>query len=66
MSEVRITAGDTDAGLAERLDEEISAFNVAVTGQHDARMLSVVPVWEPGCWPPPKPRSGAAAATGWP
>jgi hypothetical protein len=32
MSEVRITAGDTHAGLAERLDEEISAFNVAVTG----------------------------------
>jgi hypothetical protein len=41
MSEVRITVGDTDAGLAERLDQEISAFNVAVTGHHDARMLSV-------------------------
>ena len=29
------------AGLAERLDEEISAFIAAVTGHHDARMLSV-------------------------
>jgi hypothetical protein len=29
MSEARIAAGDTDAGLAERFDEEISAFNVA-------------------------------------
>jgi hypothetical protein len=29
MSEVRIAVGDTDAGLAERLDEKISAFNVA-------------------------------------
>jgi hypothetical protein len=32
MSEVRFAAGDADAGLQERLDEEISAYNVAVTG----------------------------------
>ncbi len=41
MSEVRFTVGDADAGLAERLDKEISAFNAAVTGHHDGRMLSV-------------------------
>jgi GNAT superfamily N-acetyltransferase len=41
MSEVRIAVGDADAGLAERLDQEISAFNAAVTGYHDGRMLSV-------------------------
>jgi GNAT superfamily N-acetyltransferase len=41
MSEVRIAVGEADAGLQERLDEEISAFNAAVTGHHDARMLSV-------------------------
>ena len=41
MSEVRFAVGDADAGLRERLDEEISAFNAAVTGHHDGRMLSV-------------------------
>src|SRR5258707_12746918 len=43
ISEVRFAAGDADAdaGLADRLDEEISAFNAAVTGHHDGRMLSV-------------------------
>ncbi len=41
MSEVRLAAGDADADLAERLDQEISAFNAAVTGHHDGRMLSV-------------------------
>src|SRR6187401_826245 len=41
MSEIRIAVGDADAGLAERLDQEISAFNAAVTGYHDGRMLSV-------------------------
>ena len=41
MSEVRFTVGDADADLAERLDKEISAFNAAVTGHHDVRMLSV-------------------------
>ena len=41
MTEVRFAVGDADAGLAERLDKEISAFNAAVTGHHDGRMLSV-------------------------
>ena len=41
MSEVRFAVGDADAGLAERLDKEISAFNAAATGHHDGRMLSV-------------------------
>ena len=41
MSELRFVVGDTDAGLRERLDEEISAFNAAATGHHDGRMLSV-------------------------
>jgi len=103
MSEVRFAVGDADAGLQERLDQEISAFNAAVTGYHDGRLLSVAArgdggdlqaglygwtwggcgyiellwvrddqrghglgAWAPGSWPRPKPRSGAAAATGWP
>ena len=41
MCGVRFAVGDADAGLAERLDKEISAFNAAVTGHHDGRMLSV-------------------------
>ena len=41
MSEVRFAVGDADAGLAERLDKEISAFNAAATGHHHGRMLSV-------------------------
>jgi Polyketide cyclase / dehydrase and lipid transport len=41
MSKVRFAVGDADADLAERLDKEISDFNAAVTGHHDARMLSV-------------------------
>ena len=41
MSEVRFAVGDADPGLAERLDKEISAYNAAVTGHHDGRMLSV-------------------------
>jgi hypothetical protein len=28
MSEIAFVVGDADAGLAERLDQEISAFNV--------------------------------------
>ena len=35
MSEVWFVVGDADAGLRDRLDEEISAFNAAVTGYHD-------------------------------
>src|SRR5260370_40052502 len=41
MSEVRFIVGEADAGLQERLDKEISAFNAAVTGHHDGRMLSL-------------------------
>jgi GNAT superfamily N-acetyltransferase len=41
MSEARFTVGGADADLAERLDQEISAFNAAASGHHDARMLSV-------------------------
>jgi RNA polymerase sigma-70 factor, ECF subfamily len=100
MSEVTLIAGEGDAGLRERLDQEISAFNAAATGYHDARLLSIaargtagtctrgcpgghgadaatsscygsgtasaVTGWAPGSWPPPRPRSGAAAVTGSP
>ena len=41
MSEVSFVAGEADAGLQERLDEEISAFNAAATGHHDGRLLSI-------------------------
>jgi len=41
MSEVSFVAGEADAGLRERLDEEISAFNAAVTGHQDGRLLSI-------------------------
>ena len=41
MSEVSIVTGEADAGLRELLDEEISAFNAAVTGYHDGRLLSI-------------------------
>jgi GNAT superfamily N-acetyltransferase len=41
MSEARVAVGDVDPDLAERLDQEISAFNAAASGHHDARMLSV-------------------------
>jgi GNAT superfamily N-acetyltransferase len=41
MNEARFAVGDADADLAERLDQEISAFNAAASGHHDARMLSV-------------------------
>jgi GNAT superfamily N-acetyltransferase len=41
MSEVSFVAGEADAGLRERLDEEISAFTAAVTGHHDGRLLSI-------------------------
>jgi hypothetical protein len=37
MSEMSLVVGEADAGLRERLDEEISAFNAAVTGHHDGR-----------------------------
>jgi GNAT superfamily N-acetyltransferase len=41
MSEARLAVRDADPDLAERLDQEISAFNAAASGHHDARMLSV-------------------------
>ena len=41
MNEGRFAVGDADAGLRDRLDEEINAFNAAATGYHDGRMLSV-------------------------
>ena len=41
MNEVPVVVGDADARLRERLDEEIYAFNAAVTGHHDGRSLSV-------------------------
>jgi GNAT superfamily N-acetyltransferase len=41
MSELQLAVGGADAGLAERLDEEISVFNAAASGHDDARMLSV-------------------------
>jgi GNAT superfamily N-acetyltransferase len=40
MNEVPVVIGDADARLRERLDEEIYAFNAAVTGHHDGRLLS--------------------------
>ena len=41
MSEMTLVAGEADTGLRERLDREINAFNVAATGYHDARLLSI-------------------------
>jgi hypothetical protein len=41
MNEVSFLAGETDADLRDRLDEELSAFNAAVTGHHDGRLLSI-------------------------
>ena len=48
MNEVRFAVGDADAGLRDRLDEEINAFNAAATGYHDGRMLSVAVRGEDG------------------
>ena len=41
MNEVSFVTGEADAGLRERLDEEISAFNAAATGHRDGRLLSI-------------------------
>lgn len=41
MEEVPLVIGEGDRELRERLDQEIIAFNVAVTGYHDARLLSI-------------------------
>ena len=40
MRERPIAVGEADTALAERLGEEISAFNTAATGHRDVRMLS--------------------------
>jgi len=41
MNDVSFVAGEGDAGLRDRLEEELSAFNAAVTGHHDSRLLSI-------------------------
>jgi GNAT superfamily N-acetyltransferase len=41
MDEVTLIAGEGDAGLRERLDQEINAFNVAATGYRDVGLLSI-------------------------
>jgi GNAT superfamily N-acetyltransferase len=41
MDDLRLTVGDEDRELADRLDHEIYAFNVESTGLDDGRMLTV-------------------------
>jgi GNAT superfamily N-acetyltransferase len=41
MGETALVVGDADSGLRETLDAEINAFNAAVTGQADGRLLCV-------------------------
>lgn len=41
MGEVTLVVSDVDDGLNERLEEEIYAFNVEVTGHDDGRMLRI-------------------------
>ena len=41
MSEVTAVAGEAARDLRDRLDHEINAFNIAVTGYRDARYLSL-------------------------
>src|ERR1700758_4394328 len=41
MDEVALVVGDADDGLRETLDAEINAFNAAVTGMTDGRLLCV-------------------------
>jgi GNAT superfamily N-acetyltransferase len=40
-SEIQFAIGGADAGLHDRLDEEIYKFNAAATGHHDGRELSI-------------------------
>jgi GNAT superfamily N-acetyltransferase len=41
MNETSFVTGEADAGLRDHLDEELSAFNAAVTGHDDGRLLSI-------------------------
>jgi hypothetical protein len=41
MGEAALVVGDADDGLRERLEAEINAFNAAVTGCADGRLLCV-------------------------
>ena len=41
MGETALVVGEADSGLRETLDAEINAFNAAVTGQADGRLLCV-------------------------
>jgi hypothetical protein len=41
MGEAAMVVSDVDNGLGKRLDEEINAFNVAVTGYADGRLLCI-------------------------
>jgi GNAT superfamily N-acetyltransferase len=40
-SDQRLTVGDGDAELAERLDSELSGFNLATSGVHERTQFSV-------------------------
>jgi hypothetical protein len=39
MNQLQLAVGGADPGLAERLDEEISAFNAAASGHDDAHLV---------------------------
>ena len=41
MNDVPFEVSDADGGLRERLDQEINAFNAAVTGHRDGRLLCI-------------------------
>ena len=41
MNDLSLVTGEADAGLRDRLDEEINAFNATATGHHDGRLLSI-------------------------
>jgi GNAT superfamily N-acetyltransferase len=41
MGEVAFKVSQADNGLRERLDQEINAFNAAVTGHHDGTLLCI-------------------------
>jgi GNAT superfamily N-acetyltransferase len=48
MSEMTLVVGEADDGLRERLGREIRAFNGAITGYHDSRLLSIAARGEHG------------------